>query len=65
MSFSANIIYDHLVYSKLLKGILFCRLKLAAAGDYGNLCITYEDINQATYEARTKIGKLCQLFSFV
>lgn len=37
---------------------------MAAAGDYGDICITYEDINQATYEARTKIGMLVYIGNF-
>ncbi|XP_015916569.2 peroxidase-like [Parasteatoda tepidariorum] len=30
--------------------------KVAATNEYGEVCITYDDINQATYEARRKIG---------
>ncbi|PRD29059.1 UNVERIFIED_CONTAM: Pxd [Trichonephila clavipes] len=34
------------------------RLKVAGTGEYGDICITYEDINQAVYEARSKIGEV-------
>ncbi|GFX37378.1 hypothetical protein TNCV_3106301 [Trichonephila clavipes] len=33
-------------------------LKVAGTGEYGDICITYEDINQAVYEARSKIGEV-------
>ncbi|KAF8791141.1 peroxidase-like isoform X1 [Argiope bruennichi] len=33
-------------------------LKVAGTGEYGDICITYEDISQAAYEARRKIGEV-------
>ncbi|GFT40437.1 chorion peroxidase [Nephila pilipes] len=46
-----------------LKGIRYFAnfipgLKVAGTGEYGDICISYEDINQAVYEARNKIGEV-------